>query len=195
MKRSCLLWSLLLLLAGPLLAQDLLQNSAPAANTAVQQGNFLVGSNLGSIGQNLQSNTFSLNLNPRIGYFISSNVAVGTEVQLNLYLFQGDGNISYGLTPFIRYYFPEEAPAANRWFGEAVVGLGGSNYRYSNGDRAISAVYGIGGGYAYFLAPNVALEGTLDLIRSRADINADTGTTGLSLGFAFQIYLPGRGNR
>ena len=122
-------------------------------------------------------------------------MAVGTEVQLGLVIYDGGDNFSYGLTPFIRYYFPEGATATNRWFGEAVVGFGGSSYQYNNRDRAISAVYGVRGGYAHFVAANVALEGTLNLIRRQADIDVGSGTTGLALGLAFQIYLPGRGNR
>lgn len=117
MKRFCLLCLFLLfLLSGSLSAQNIPQpqNSAPVANEAVQKGNWLVGASLGSIGQNFRSKTFTLDINPRLGYFISNNVAVGTEFQLGLQLYKGGEYFNYGFTPFIRYYFPEgqQLPAA-----------------------------------------------------------------------------------
>ncbi|WP_205504360.1 hypothetical protein [Rufibacter psychrotolerans] len=174
------------------------QSTAPVANSSVRKGNWLIGAGIGSIGHNFKSETFSFELEPRAGFFISDNAAIGTQVQLAAEIFDGGEFVSYGLTPFIRYYFPEGAAPTHRWFGEALVGFAGSNLEDVEGDRFFSTVYGVRAGYAHFVATNVSLEGTLNLVRSHANIDVGSGTsgsTGLSLGLGLQIYLPSRANR
>jgi hypothetical protein len=201
MKRFYLLLTLLaFIVTTPLLAQDTdlniekPQTSAAVASDAIQQGNWLVGAGIGSLGYNFKSETFQLILEPRAGYFISDNAVIGTQAQLGLVLYDGGENFSYGLTPFVRYYFPEGASPTSRWFGEALAGFAGSSLRGSDGDRIFGSVLGLRAGYAHFVARNIALEGTLNYTRTSADITVDTGTSGLSVGIGFQIYLPGRGN-
>jgi hypothetical protein len=199
MKHSILLFlSWLFLVAGELSAQNIPQpqNTAPVAFSAIRRGNWLVGADLGSIGQNFKSKTFNFSVQPRAGIFVSDNAVLGAQIQLGFNSVKGLGNsFIYGLTPFARYYFPEGATPTHRWFGEALAGFGGSTYKNNDIDPIISAVYGVRAGYAHFVATNVSLEGTLNLTRSHADIDVGNAQTGLSLGFAFQIYLPGRGNR
>ncbi len=174
------------------------QSTAPVEASTIQQGNWLIGAGIGSIGHNFKSETFTFEIEPRAGYFISDNAAIGTQVQLAAQIFDGGEFFSYGLTPFIRYYFPEGAAPTHRWFGEALVGFAGSNLEDVEGDRFFSTVYGVRAGYAHFVATNVSLEGTLNLVRSKANIDVGSGTsgnTGLSLGVGLQIYLPSRGGR
>ncbi|RNI22011.1 hypothetical protein [Rufibacter latericius] len=174
------------------------QSTAPVASTAVRDGNWMIGAGIGSIGHNFKSETFTLEIEPRAGYFISDNAAIGAQVQLGLEAYDGGELFNYGITPFVRYYFPEGAAPTHRWFGEALVGFAGSNQEDSEGDRFFSTVYGVRAGYAHFVATNVSLEGTLNLVRSHANIDVGSGTsgsTGLSLGLAFQIYLPSRGTQ
>ncbi|WP_237144197.1 hypothetical protein [Pontibacter pamirensis] len=200
MKRLFLLPALLLALtlgANAQTLQDLPrpQTSAPVSSEAIQEGNWLVGADIGNIGHNFKSETFNFDVSPRAGYFISDNAAIGASAQLGLSIYDGGESWRYGLTPFIRYYFPEGASATNRWFGEAVIGLAGSSEEDSDGDAILSRVYGVRAGYAHFVASNVALEGTLNLIRSSANVDIDDAAqTGLSLAVGLQIYLPGRNN-
>ncbi|QNF33581.1 hypothetical protein HUW51_12935 [Adhaeribacter swui] len=199
MKRTFslfLFW--LLLFSGELSAQNIPQpqNTSATAFSSIQRGNWLVGADLGSIGQNFKSKTFNFSVQPRAGYFVSDNAVLGAQIQLGFNSVKGGGNtFIYGLTPFARYYFPEGATPTHRWFGEALAGIGGTTYKNDDIDPVVSAVYGVRAGYAHFVASNVSLEGTLNLTRSHADIDVGNAQTGLSLGFAFQIYLPGRGNR
>ncbi len=170
------------------------QTTAPVAGEAVAQGNWLVGASIANIGHNFKSETFELDISPRAGYFISDNAVIGAQVQLGLIVYDGGEEFRYGLTPFVRYYFPEGAAPTHRWFGEAVLGFAGSSMEDSDGDSAFSAVYGVGAGYAHFVASNVALEGMLNLIRSNANIDvSNDSSTGLSLSIGLQIYLPGSG--
>lgn len=170
------------------------QTTAPVAGEAVRKGNWIVGASIANIGHNFKSETFTLNIDPRAGYFISDNAVVGTQVNLGLDIYSGGESFRYGLTPFVRYYFPEGAAPTHRWFGEAVIGIAGSSEEDSEGDAIFSRVYGVSAGYAHFVASNVALEGMLNLIRSNANIEVGGSSTGLSLSLGLQIYLPGRYN-
>ena len=201
MKKTCLLSALFLSLgfsASAQITDEVLdrapQTTAPVSGEAIQQGNWLVGAEIANVGHNFKSETFTLDVAPRAGYFVSDNAVIGAQVQLGLSIYDGGESFRYGLTPFVRYYFPEGAAPTHRWFGEAVVGFAGSSEEDSEGDAVFSRVYGVKAGYAHFVASNVALEGTLNLIRSSADIDTGNASTGLSLGLGLQVYLPGRGN-
>lgn len=170
------------------------QTTAPVAGDAVQKGNWLIGASIANIGHNFKSETFTLDVSPRAGYFVSDNAVIGTQVNLGLDIYSGGEAFRYGLTPFVRYYFPEGAAPTHRWFGEAVLGFAGSSEEDSEGDALFSRVYGVSAGYAHFVASNVALEGMLNLIRSNANVEIGGTTTGLSVSVGLQIYLPGRNN-
>ncbi|QCR24920.1 outer membrane beta-barrel protein [Pontibacter sp. SGAir0037] len=200
MKKLTILSALFLAITFHLSAQTVddlprPQTTAPVAGDAVQQGNWMVGGQVGDIGFNFKSDNFRINIQPRAGYFISDNAAIGTEAQLGLQIYDGGEIFSYGLTPFVRYYFPEGAAPTHRWFGEALVGFAGSSLKDSEDDAIFSSVLGIRAGYAHFVADNVALEATLGYSRTNADISVGNSVSGLAVGLGFQIYLPGRNNQ
>lgn len=168
------------------------QTTAPVSGEAVREGNWIVGATIADIGMNFKSDFFTLNINPRAGYFLSDNAAIGTEVQLGLDIYDGGETFRYGLTPFVRYYFPEGAAPTHRWFGEALAGIAGSSEEDSEGDKVFSAVLGLRAGYAHFVAQNVALEAILGYTRTSADISVGQGSSGLNLALGLQVYLPGR---
>ncbi|WP_224998945.1 hypothetical protein [Cesiribacter sp. SM1] len=170
------------------------QVKAPVAGEAISQGNWLLGANIGNLGFNFKSEMFQLGIEPKAGYFISDNAVIGVQTLLNLEVYDGGEAFHYGVTPFVRYYFPEGARASGRWFGEALIGFGGSSTEDSEEDAALSHVWGFKGGYAHFVGQNVALEGVLGYVRTNADFDTGHGITGLSVGFGFNIYLPA-GNR
>ncbi|WP_347157009.1 hypothetical protein [Pontibacter chitinilyticus] len=197
MKRLILLSALLAGLTFSASAQDLSdlprpQTTAATASDAIQKGNWIVGANIGNIGFNFKTDQFSLDLAPDAAYFVSDNAALGAEVQLGFTAYDGGANFRYGITPLARYYFPEGAAPTHRWFGEARVGLAGSSTKDSDEDAVFSSVFGLGAGYAHFIAQNVALEGVLRWTRTHADIDVGSGESGLSVGVGLQVYLPGR---
>ncbi|MHC2992510.1 hypothetical protein OB13_13285 [Pontibacter sp. HJ8] len=197
MKQLFLLAILLISITTSALAQDITvpQTTAAVASDAIQEGNWMVGANIGTLGYNFKTETFTLAFEPRAGYFISDNAAIGAQAQVGVQFFDGGENFNYGFVPFVRYYFPEGAAPTHRWFGEGVAGFAGSSLKDSDGDRIFSSVLGLRAGYAHFVASHVALEGTLNYTRTSSDILIGSATSGLSLGLAFQIYLPGRANR
>ena len=168
------------------------QTTAAVASDAVREGNWIVGANIANIGMNFKSDFFTLNVNPRAGYFLTDNAAIGTEVQLALDIYDGGETFRYGVTPFVRYYFPEGAAPTHRWFGEAIAGVAGSSEEDDEGDSVFSSVLGLRAGYAHFVAQNVALEAILGYTRTSADISVGSGQSGLNLSFGLQVYLPGR---
>lgn len=171
------------------------QTTAPVAGDAIQEGNWMIGGSIAELALNFKSENYGFGINPRAGYFISDNAAIGAEVQLAFETYDGGEEWRYGVTPFVRYYFPEGAAPTHRWFGEALLGIGGSSVEDSEGDAIVSRVYGVRAGYAHFVAEHVALEATLGYIRSNADISVGVTEAGLAAGLGFQIYLPARRNQ
>jgi hypothetical protein len=197
MKHLGLLLFLLFSFSGCLLAQESSssQPSTSAAYSPLQKGNWLVGAGLGSLNHTFNSSGLAISIYPRVGYFVSNNVAVGSQIQLNAQLGKGPNYSSYGLSPFIRYYFPGDETLRNRWFAEAQAGVLRNSFKDENNDRVITSVFGLSGGYAFFVSNSVALEGTLNLTRNASSYGSINDYTNLSLGLAFQIYLPGKANR
>ncbi|WP_040395951.1 hypothetical protein, partial [Cesiribacter andamanensis] len=146
------------------------QLSSDGAIEAIQARNWLIGTSVGNLGYNFKSETFQFEIMPRAGYFVSDNALLGAQTQLGLTFYDGGELFSWGITPFGRYYIPEGSRSSGRWFGEALVGLGGSSLRGSDEDAVFSFVWGLGVGYAHFVASNVALEGTLGYTSTSADI-------------------------
>lgn len=166
--------------------------SASVAGEAIKAGNWIVGGSLGSTGFNFSTETYQLTLEPKAGYFLSDRVAIGAQVIMGLNAYDGATNFNYGLAPFVRYYFPEGASATGRWFGEGRIGFAGSSYEGNIEDEPVSVLLGIRGGYAHFIAKNVAFEASLGYTYTKADIDASSSTSGLGLTLGFQIYLEGR---
>jgi len=103
------------------------------ANAQFSKGNWLVEGNIGDItfsnnksdystpttSSSTTSKGFSLDINPKAGYFVSNNLVTGLSLNVNLYNYKGDYNNAVGLkvsdydssgsqltaSPFLRYYF------------------------------------------------------------------------------------------
>lgn len=163
------------------------QTSSAVGTRPIQQGNWMVGGGIGSLGYDFDSEVFNIAVEPSAGYFVSDGVALGLKLIANFQTIKdGDNPFSYGLLPFARYYFPEGASPSNRFFAEAKAGIAGSR-----GGDDVNFGFGAGLGYAHFITDNVALEalaGYNDL--SGASASGTQGGLGLTLGF--QIYLPGQ---
>ncbi len=193
MKRLFLLTGLFLALAGnAVMAQNPIetvpQTSAPVAGDVISAGNWMVGGSIGSLALNFSTGTFQLDLNPSAAYFISDRAAIGLQTIVGLTAYDGGTNFRYGLTPMVRYYFPEGARPSGRWFAEANIGFAGSSLTDNTSDENFSFLFGLAAGYAHFLTEHVALEGKVGYTDTEADLN----TSGLGLSLGFQIYLPGR---
>ncbi len=132
------------------------------ATAQFKKGNILVETNLGNIsfGNNnnsteasgatrkSDSKSFSIGLYPRVGFFVSDNVVLGTELSLSFYSskgndFNGTGiktsdyknaSSDIGLSPFVRYYFNAAKESKGRFFAQLSGGFNmtvSTNYDYN----------------------------------------------------------------
>lgn len=190
MKRV-FLFSTLFMLAGLFVhAQDVNrpQTSASVGMTPIQQGNWMIGGSVGNIGYSFEGEIFSISLNPRAGYFVTDGLAVGLGVLGSFTAVSGQDNVfGYGVSPFVRYYFPEGSSSTGRFFAQGDVGIAGS----SPGSGA-SLALGANVGYAHFITQSVALEATIGYNYSKATVSGSSGQSGLGAAVGFQIYLPGQ---
>lgn len=164
------------------------QTSANVGLEPIKQGNWMVGGSVGNIGYSFEGESFNINLQPRAGYFITDGIAIGAQANLGFTTVPEDDNeYTYGIAPFVRYYFPGGATASSRFFAQGDVGIAGSS-----AGSDVSLALGANVGYAHFITQTVALEATFGYNYSKANVNLGDKATGLGVGIGFQIYLPGR---
>lgn len=146
-------------------AQDF---SAKKAGSYFAGGSIYIDSRTDKVGTN-KSTSFTTSVNPKGGYFIKDNIAVGAELSIStsstdakLSSISTTANTSsYGLILLGRYYFK------NNFFGELAPGFGSSTTEqetFGITNKIKSSFYGarIGAGYAFFLGKNIAVEPTLN---------------------------------
>lgn len=164
------------------------QSSANVGMAPIKHGNWMVGGSVGNLGYSFEGDAFSINLSPRAGYFVADGLAIGAQLALGLTAIKGEDDIyNYGISPFVRYYFPRGASASGRFFGQGDIGIAGSKP-----GRDVSLALGANVGYAHFITQTVALEVMAGYNYSKANINSGGGQSGLGLSVGFQIYLPGQ---
>ncbi|CAN5420392.1 hypothetical protein BH10BAC2_BH10BAC2_18550 [soil metagenome] len=168
------------------------------AFSQTQKGNVLVGADLANLGLNFQEgNTqFSINLNPKAGWFIKDNIVLGAEVILGLNTQKGASSVNYGVGAFGRKYFGAEVSNLSRttkWFVEANAGIYGNNLSGDNIESTSTNGLGVGfgPGISYFLNQNIALE-ALAKYNLTVGFGSSTTNNNIGIGLGFQIYLPGK---
>lgn len=157
----------------------------------IQQGNVMVGGNISNMNLSLDNGGgFNMTLNPKAGWFIRNNLALGAYVDFGLATAKGiKPSINYGVGALGRYYIND--PAINvlrktRFFGEATVGIEGFNP--SSGDNTNGLGMSVGPGIAYFITPNIGLEGLIKY-RGIVGFGSSPASSNLVFGIGFQIYL------
>ena len=179
-----------------------------SALAQLEQGTKIVG---GEFGVELNTNkskfenqtvtnskSTSISLEPRFGYFVIDNLAVGGELSLSTFSSKSESSdnkitgTSFAIGPFVRYYFPPKI------FLEGQYAFGVSNTKYDwldeNQKSALSA-WSLGAGYAAFLNENIAIEPMIGY-QSVAEKDKTEGepevkniNSGLFIRVGFQIYL------
>ena len=167
--------------------------SISSAKSQLQKGNVLLGADIANLNLSLNTGSnFSALLNPKAAWFIKNNVAVGAFVEFQLITSKGSGtSVYYGIGPLARYYVndPTVNPAKHaRFFVEANVGINGSNPAVGESTNGLGL--GVGPGLAYFVTPNVGLEGLLKY-QGIIGFGSSVTSSNLIVSFGFQIYLSG----
>ncbi|HEX8355992.1 MAG TPA: hypothetical protein VF610_01200 [Segetibacter sp.] len=171
-----------------------------SANAQIQRGNVLVGGDIADFNVGLNKGSyFSVDLSPKAAWFVSDNTALGGYVNLGLSTAKGQGTtFLYGIGALGRLYNNGNAVPAvrhTRFFLEANVGIDGENYSQSNINTTTNGLgLGVGPGIAYFITPNIGLEG---LLKYQGILGFGTRATSsnLNLNVGFQVYLPSRAVR
>lgn len=147
-----------------------------------EKADWLVG---GQLALNTVENTSSFVFSPNAGYFALNGVALGATLNVNL---SKAGNITstqYSLGPFARWYF-----GRGFWRPFLNAGAGFATERVKIGSASSSANgfnWLLGGGLAWFVTDNAALELTAGYNSVKLK-NFET-QDGLALRIGFQIYL------
>jgi hypothetical protein len=158
----------------------------------IQKGNVMVGGDISRLDLSLnKGNNFSFIIDPKAAWFIKDNLAVGAYVNFELVTAKGAGsNINYGIGPLARYYINDgniNVLRHARFFVEGNVGIQGSNPHVGSSTNGLGL--GFGPGLAYFITPNIGLEGLLKY-QGIVGFGSNVTSSHLTLGIGFQIYLP-----
>lgn len=166
-------------------------------NAQLQKGNVLVGGDLANFSLGLDKGSYlSVDIDPEAAWFIKNNVAVGAYVNLGVITAKNSNtSTNYGIGALARYYLgadqvnTESILKHTRAFVEGNVGIEGNNV--SHGPTTNGLGLGIGPGIAYFITPNIGLEGLLKY-NGIVGFGNNVSTNNIGLRIGFQIYLPGR---
>ncbi len=173
-----------------------------SANAQITKGNWMVGGDAfyssteykyASNEENQESSVkfYEIRVNPNIGYFFIDKLAGG--LQINLLFNENDSrgnanttNQSYGLGPFVRYYFLDTEKQLNV-FAQASYSLRfGEKFAK---DNAIDwSGYGLQAGTVFFFNQSVGLELSLKYTSITQKSN-DFKVNNLLVGLGFQIHL------
>lgn len=161
------------------------------AKSQIQNGNLLWGADVADFNLSLnKGGTFSIDLNPKLAYFISNNIALGGYVHFGLLTSKGAGeSIDYGVGALGRYYLGKDLNVVrnSRFFLEGNVGIEGTNPE--SGENTNGLGLGIGPGWTYFITPNVGLE-ALAKYQGIVGFGERVTSSNVNLSVGFQIYLP-----
>jgi Outer membrane protein beta-barrel domain len=166
--------------AGPCLLIFIVLSAGSFAQT--QKGDWLVG---GLLQLNTAKNSTSFEFSPNAGYFVLDNFAVGARL-VTAYEQLGDLNItSFGFGPFARYYFSEKNIKP---FFAADFDFQNQKFKTDLGSVTENAFnYFLGGGVAFFINDNVAVEGLLGYRHTK--VKEEEGNGGLNFRVGFQVYI------
>lgn len=174
--------------------------SAYVAKAQIQRGNVLVGTDLSNFQLSLnKGHAFSMRIDPKAAWFIADNFALGSYLSFSLTTAKSSGTYTtYGLGLLGRKYMSNNAVPAvrhTRMFIEANLGIEGDNNNFSGVKSSTNGLgIGVGPGLAYFITPNIGLEGLLKY-QGILGFGTTATTSNLNLALGFQIYLPTRAIR
>ncbi|TSJ36327.1 hypothetical protein FO440_22745 [Mucilaginibacter corticis] len=164
------------------------------ASAQIQEGNVMVGGNFANLNLGLnRPKVFSLDITPKAAWFVADNVALGGYVNLGIQTAQGSSTTTtYGVGALGRYYTGKDVEVLRhgRLFGEATLGIGGTNVS-DGGGNTNGIDFSFGPGFAYFITPSIGLE-TLLKYNGLGGFGDQGYQSKLNLSFGFQIYLPGK---
>lgn len=161
------------------------------AQSQISRENVMIGGNISNMSLGLDDGgAFNMTLTPKAAWFVRNNLALGAYVDFNMMAAKGiSPAINYGVGALGRYYIND--PEINvlrktRFFGEATVGIEG--YNPSAGNNTNGLGISAGPGIAYFVTPNIGLEGLVKY-RGIVGFGSSPASNSIVFGLGLQIYL------
>ena len=146
---------------------------------------FVVGS-----GKTASEPQYTLAFAGDYGYFLTKNIAVGTQATIRTQFEKNDWKMGWNLSPYARFYQPI-VPRIYA-FAEAKVTLNRAQF-YSqttrNWETTLQKTYDLSLGCTYFLSPRVALEGNLYNFTYLKEQAAVTKTHNVGLSAQVRYFL------
>ncbi|MBZ9631914.1 porin family protein [Salegentibacter sp. LM13S] len=159
-------------------------------NAQITKNNWLVGGDVAfsysktKPESTVDSQSFTINLTPNVGYFFLDKLALGTRAEYTLSRYKSDSGTSkfdrFLISPFARYYLLNIDKMVNPFLE--------SSYRFSLINENNSREFSAKGGVAIFLNNSVAFEASLIYFNSTSN-NTYVGNHTLLLGFGIQVHL------
>jgi len=155
-----------------------------ALNAQIDKGNWMMGGSAGISNYKSKTGEFSqegtnIFISPNVGYFLIDKLNLGASVLLSFY--NPSATKTYGLSPYVRYYFLEKEKQINL-FSEAGYGF----QKQIHSSTTLQTFY-LKAGTVIFLNSSVGLEVALNYSNSKQ--NSDYQTRLIFLGIGFQIHL------
>ncbi len=165
--------------------------STQCLNAQIKQGNWLAGIS-GHYRIKLDGDHYSsLSLNPSVGLFILNRLALGTSANTYFYRSGGMNITTYGLGPYVRYYFLPSEKKINL-FLQPSFSFSKSKYDYPETTYPIylnpsTRTLTIAAGPSYFINEFIALEMTANYVNVNSDGGSDNNYIEMRIGL--QIHL------
>ncbi len=163
----------------------LLAGFALVSSAQTSRNDWMIG---GNFSLNTADNNTQIGFTPGAGVFVIDNLAVGGNLGLNYSKTGNNKFTSFGVGPFVRYYFTTETQAVRP------ILHGSFNYlstKQKVGNQASSTNNGVnffvGGGAAMFISKNVSIDAIAGYDRTKYK-NFD-GSGGFAFTIGFQVYL------
>jgi opacity protein-like surface antigen len=152
------------------------------SNAQTSKGDWLIG---GLMQLNTAKNNTTIEFSPNAGFFLLDNFALGAKLVIS-YDELGDLKVtSFGVGPFARYYFGKKNIKP---FVAADFDYQNQKIKTSVGSSTENAFnFFLGGGVAFFINENVAVETLLGYRHTK--VKEEEGNGGLNMKVGFQVYI------
>jgi len=155
-------------------------------NAQTDKGDWMVGGNM-TINTTKGNSEFSLL--PSAGYFFANNFVAGAKFNVGFATEDEKKTTSLGVGPFARYYINIKDSQFKPFF-EADWSISNESSKFQGVKDSYTVTnFFLGGGVAYFINSNVALEALAGYNRSK--VETLDPTNGFAFRIGFQVHLLG----
>lgn len=159
--------------------------------TGVHYGNAQTSMNDWMVGGNFRLNTTDNNtqiaFTPNAGIFITDNLAFGGNLSLSYSKSGNNKYTSFGIGPFMRYYFTTESQAVRPILHGSFNFLSNKQKIGSLSSTNSGTNFFVGGGAAMFISKNVSIDALMGYDRTK--FKNFNGSGGFAFNIGFQVYL------